>query len=156
VPGCGPGEALAGSSELTWSAALDAGCLEPSLQLPLLREGASLFQLVPGRGLCQSLVDQRECRGLLLDLPCGTWDAKKRSYGSSITAGCAASQTDRISSETLQLQESWTPTTVQAWAESVTSRTTSGTSVESDGWKLMSSSTTCKAPAPPEVHRSQS
>lgn len=31
------------------------------------------------------------------------------------SAGCTVS--DRISSETLQLQEPWTPTTVQTWAE---------------------------------------
>lgn len=59
---------------------------------------------------------------------------------------------DRISSETLQLQEPWTPTTAQTWAESVTRRTASGTSVEGNGWKPVSSRPTRKALAPPDVH----
>lgn len=72
------------------------------------------------------------------------------------SAGCAASERDRISSETRQLQEPWTPTAVQTWAESVTRRTASGKPVEGNGWKLVSSGTMCKAPAPPEVHHPQS
>lgn len=63
---------------------------------------------------------------------------------------------ERVSSETLQFQEPWTSTAVQTWAESVTSRTAGGKSVAGDGWKLMSSGTTCKASVPPEVHCPQS